>query len=125
MLPPKFGSHGVQLNHFLQHWVIAMPLHEIRSAHKGAMFAGSAVVVPKIEINKIDRMRKWRPRKNTFLLQAGYQVLSALYSRICVFDHLFSLTVNAIVCRCRMTLGADLFHLCLRGGVIRPFFSDR
>src|SRR5215469_18574975 len=117
MLPPKLSGHGVQLNRLLQHWVVPVPLHEICSAHKGAMFARPAVVMPEIEEDKIDGMRKRRPGEKAVLLQAGHQVLRGLYAGIRILYDRVRLGVNAIVCRSCVALGTDLLHLGLCGSV--------
>jgi len=62
MLSPEFFGHGFQLNGFLQHWVVAMPLDEIRSTHESTVFAGAPVVMPQIEKHKIDGVRERRTR---------------------------------------------------------------
>src|SRR5690348_17219481 len=60
MLFPQFRCHGVEFDRLLQHRVVAVPLDEIGAAHERAVFAGAAVVVPEIEVNKIYGLREWR-----------------------------------------------------------------
>src|SRR5215467_7022534 len=58
-LLPQFSRHGLQLYGFLQHRVVAVPLHEIRASHEGPVFGGASVVMPEVEEHKINRIGKW------------------------------------------------------------------
>src|SRR5262244_3733707 len=60
MAPPQFLSPRVELNRVLEDRVVAVPLGEVLSAHKGPMLGGAPVVVPEIEVEKIDRVRERR-----------------------------------------------------------------
>ena len=69
MFSPQLCGHRLQLDGFLHHGIVPVPLHEIGSAHERAMLAGSPVVVPQIEIHKIDGVGEWRPREHAILPQ--------------------------------------------------------
>src|SRR5215469_3916194 len=74
MLPPKLGGHGLELDCFLQHGIVAMPLHKVGASHKGAVLAGASVVVPEIEINEIDRVRERRAAERAVFAQGFNQI---------------------------------------------------
>src|SRR3569833_2972526 len=60
MLPPQFVGLMLQFHRLGKKLVIAMPLDEVGAAHECAMFARPPVVVPQIEIRKVDRMaERW------------------------------------------------------------------
>src|SRR5579864_210693 len=71
MSSPQLRSHGLQFHGLLQHRVVAVPLHEIRTAHECAMFAGTPVIMPQIEIYKIDRLREGRTGEHSFAAQSS------------------------------------------------------
>src|SRR5215472_19124641 len=78
MLAPELFRHGFEFDGLLQHRVIPMPLDKIRAAHEGPVLAGPAVVMPQIEIHKINRMRKSRTGQDTVFAQSVHQVLGGL-----------------------------------------------
>src|SRR6516225_9075571 len=61
MLPPQLGCHRVQFDRLLQYGIVAVPLHEIGSAHERAVLAGASVVVPQIEVEEVNRLGERRP----------------------------------------------------------------
>src|SRR5262252_6073906 len=106
MLSPEFFCHGFEFDGLLQYRIVAMPLDEVRSAHKSAMLAGSSVVMPQIEIDKIDRLRKWRACQHSVFAQSVHNLLGRLHALIGRLHNLFCLAVNAIYwCWC-VALGA-------------------
>src|SRR5215467_7510981 len=69
MPSPELVSHGMQFDGLLQHGIIAVPLHKIRPAHESAVLAGAPVIVPQIEIHKVDGMGERRPGEDSLLAQ--------------------------------------------------------
>jgi len=69
-----------------------VPLHEVGSAHERAVFAGTSVVVPQIEIHKINLLRKRRAGKQAFFTQPIHNILRRSHTLICDLYGLFSLT---------------------------------
>src|SRR5215475_5322205 len=72
---PELGSLGIQLDGLLQHWIIAVPLHKIRPSHESAMLAGAPVIVPQIEIQKVDGVGERRAGEDPLLAQGSHEVL--------------------------------------------------
>ena len=101
-----------------------MPLNEIRATHECAVFARPAVVVPQVEIDKVDRLGERGAGEDVFFAQSIHQVLGLSYLLIRRLHHFFRLVVHAFNQRCCMTLGTYLPHpgLCL--GVVRAFLGD-
>src|SRR5215469_928764 len=56
MLPPQCCRFALELDGLLEYRVVAMPLHEIGSAHKGSVLRRAPVIVPKIEVEEVDRV---------------------------------------------------------------------
>src|SRR5215472_19151261 len=73
MLLPQFRCHGLQLHGFPQHGIVAMPLHEIRTAHECAVFGRTSVIVPEIKVDEVNRMRKWRAADGAIGAQTVHQ----------------------------------------------------
>src|SRR6478736_5567202 len=60
MTSPQLVGHRFELRGLAQHGIVSMPLHKIRPAHERAVFRRASVVMPEIEIDKIDRLRERR-----------------------------------------------------------------
>lgn len=73
-----------------------MPLDKIRAAHKGSVLAGSSVVVPQIEVHKIDGLRKWRTGQHAIFAKVGNNLLRGLNALVSRLHHLLCLAINAI-----------------------------
>ena len=54
MLPPQFVGLVLQFDGFAEQLVVAVPLDKVGAAHEGAVLAGTAVVVPEIEVGEVD-----------------------------------------------------------------------
>ena len=67
MLSPEFRRHRFQLDRFLQHRIVAVPLHEVGASHECAVFAGASVVVPEIEVDKVDGLGEGRAGEHPVL----------------------------------------------------------
>src|SRR6187455_941260 len=55
MTPSQFLGLFLQLNRMLENGIISMPLGEVLPPHEGSVLGGAAVVMPEIEIEKINR----------------------------------------------------------------------
>src|SRR6185369_10043927 len=91
MSAPQGRRIGLQLHHLLQHRIVAVPLHEVSSAHESAMLAGASIVMPEIEVHEIDWLREGWSTHSAIFTEAGDQVLSVLDFCIRVRHHLFRL----------------------------------
>src|SRR3954452_7164542 len=60
MDPPQFLGLRLEFDGVLEHRVIAVPLGEILSAHEGPVLGGAPVIVPEIEVEKINGVRERR-----------------------------------------------------------------
>src|SRR5438045_1484944 len=90
-----------------------MPLHKISPSHEGAMFTRASVVMPKVEIGKLDRMRKRRSGERSACVQPIYNALCVLDLCIGGGNDFFTLLVDSVNQRLRMALSADLLHIDL------------
>src|SRR5215472_11862350 len=54
MLPPQFRCIVLKLDGLLHDRIIAVPLHKIGAAHERSVFRCAPVVMPQIEIDKVD-----------------------------------------------------------------------
>src|SRR5579883_1457496 len=82
MLLPQLRSVRLQLHHFLQHGIVAMPLDEIGTAHKRAVLAGASVVMPQIEIGEVYGLRKRRPAQHAIFPKAIHQIFGLGNARV-------------------------------------------
>src|SRR5262249_19017971 len=96
-----------------------MPLHEIRTAHEGAVLGRASVVVPEIEVDKVNGIRKWWAADGAICTQAVHQGSSGVYFVVGCLNHQLRLRVHAVDHRWRVALMADLLHLRLRLHVVR------
>jgi hypothetical protein len=74
MFSPQFVGIVLKFNGLREQLVIAVPLDKVGSAHEGAVLAGAAVVVPQIEVGKVDGMRERRPGERAVFVQAVHDV---------------------------------------------------
>src|SRR5579859_1591452 len=118
MLSLEFGGQGAEFNRFLEHRIVAVPLDEVGTAHERAVLAGAAVIVPKIEIDEVNRLRERRATQCAVFAQTIDQVLRGFHANIRGLYDLFGLAVDAVDERRGMALRADLLHLGLGGGVV-------
>lgn len=100
-----------------------MPLHKIGSSHKCAVFAGSPVIVPEIEVHKIRGLREPWTAKRPVFAQSIHNVLRYANAIIGGLDRLFGLAVDPVDQYGNVALGTDLFHLRLGCGIVRTFFA--
>src|SRR5579885_2694232 len=96
MPPPQLGGLGLDLDGMLQHGVVAVPLHEVRSAHEGPMLGGAAVVVPQVEVGEVDGLRERLLAEQPLLAQAFEDVGGGLYLLVGGLDDLLGLVVDAL-----------------------------
>src|SRR5262249_33085526 len=96
MAPPQFLSLCLELNAVLKDRVIAVPLGEVLSAHEGPMLGGAPVIMPEIEIEKIDRVRKRRTAYHLLGAQALVSLLGRLHFFIGARDGLLRFVVDAL-----------------------------
>ena len=54
MDPPHLFGHGLDFDGVLQERITAVPLDEIGAAHEGSVLGSPAVVVPHVEVGKVD-----------------------------------------------------------------------
>ena len=96
-----------------QHFVIAVPLDEVGASHEGSVLAGAAVVVPQIEVGKVNRVAERRARQGSVFVQSIHDVLGGKNLGVCALDDLFTLVVDSVDTRRGVALGADLLHIDL------------
>src|SRR5262249_8472540 len=102
-----------------------MPLHEIRTAHEGAVLGRAPVVVPEISVDKVNGMRKAWTADGAISTQALHQSFDGVYFVVGCLYHLLRLRVYAVDHSWSMALIADLLHLRLRLGVVRTLRGNR
>src|SRR5215831_12593684 len=94
MAPPQFLSLRLELNGVLEDRVIAVPLGEVLSAHEGPVLGGAPVIMPEIEVEKIDRVRERRPGDHLVGAQAVVSLLGRLHFCIGGRDRLLRFVVD-------------------------------
>src|ERR1700733_6848729 len=124
MFFPKLRGHRLQLHRLLHHGVVAVPLHEIGPSHERAVLTGSPVVVPQVEIDKIDGLRKRRPGEHAFLAQPIHQILGGVNPAIGGLYNLFGLAVDPVYHGRGMALRAHLLHLGLGSGIVWTLLAN-
>src|SRR5215475_12964842 len=75
MGPPQLLGLRLEFNGVVQNRVIAVPLGEVLSAHESPMFGGAPVIMPQIEVEKIDRVRERRTGNHLVGAQAFVNLL--------------------------------------------------
>src|SRR4051794_31794005 len=118
-----FFSHALDLGRMLEHWVIAMPLHEIRASHKGSMFGGASVIVPKIEICEVNRVFK-RQADQAVLAQSVHDRLRSRYLAVCAGHDFLGLRIYLINDPPCMAITAKILHGGLSASVVWTLFRN-
>ena len=101
-----------------------MPLHEIRAAHEGAVFAGASVIVPEIEVGEVDGMREGRSGQCAVLVQTIHDVFGCENLFVGASNDLFCLRIDAVNGGLSVALRADLLHVDLRLEIVGPMGAD-
>src|SRR5215472_17541221 len=91
MFSPELRSHRFHFNRLLQHRIISMPLDKIGSTHERAVFAAGPVIVPQIEIDEINRLRKRGASEQSCFAHTIKYFVSAAHLLIGCFENLFGL----------------------------------
>ena len=97
----------------LEDRVIAVPLGEVLSAHEGSVLGGAPVIMPEIEVDKINRVRERRTAYHLLGAQALVSLLGRLHFFIGARDGLLRLVVEAIDDRTCVALHTGFFHVRL------------
>src|SRR6516165_6371007 len=79
MAPPQLLSLRLELNGVLEDRVIAVPLGEVLSAHEGPVLGGAPVIMPEVEVKKIDRLREQGAAYHLLGAQALVSLLGRLH----------------------------------------------
>src|SRR5262249_44833227 len=119
MSPPHLLGGRLDLDGVLQDRVAAMPLDEVCPAHERPMLGRAAVVVPQVEVGKVERCLE-RFAQKPLLAQSLHDVLDFLDLLIGTRDDALGIGVHAVDEWLRVAIPADVLHGCLSTGVLRP-----
>src|SRR6516162_7258079 len=113
MVPPQFLGLRLEFNGVLEDRVVAVPLGEVLSAHERPVLGGAPIVMPEIEVDKIDRVRERRTGYHLLGAQALVNLLGRLDFFIGARDGLLGFVVDALDERSCMALQTGFFHVRL------------
>src|SRR5262249_11283058 len=79
MIPPHLLCHGLDFRGVLEYRVVAVPLNVIGAPHEGAVFGRAPVVVPEVEVLKVDGLLKRWGGQYAFFAQCFDDTLQRLH----------------------------------------------